>query len=33
MEEKSMKLSTAKVVRFYKTGDASVLNIEDLPVT
>ena len=27
-----MKSSTAKVVRFHETGDASVLKIEDLPV-
>lgn len=28
-----MNSSTAKVVRFHQTGDASVLKIEDLPVT
>lgn len=28
-----MNVSTVKVVRFHKTGDASVLKIEDLPVT
>ena len=27
-----MNLSTAKMVRFYATGDASVLKVEDLPV-
>lgn len=26
-----MNTSTAKVVRFHETGDASVLKIEDLP--
>ena len=31
-KEKNMNSSTTKVVRFHKTGDASVLKIEDLSV-
>jgi len=32
VKEKTMNLSTAKVVRFHQIGDASVLKIEELPV-